>query len=72
MMGKVFCGKEIKTYKENVQLVYRFLLIKCHNDTLAEDLIQETFYEHINHWNDTTGLARFCMAEEDGDEIVWD
>lgn len=32
-----------KIYKENAQLVYRFLLTKCHNELVAEDLTQETF-----------------------------
>ena len=34
-------------YRQNAQLVYRFLLKQCHNEQLAEDLTQETFLQAI-------------------------
>lgn len=41
-------------YKQNVKIVYHFLLSKCHNELLAEDLTQETFlqaYKSIERYN---------------------
>lgn len=32
-------------YQENAQLVYHFLYKQCHDEKLAEDLTQETFYQ---------------------------
>ena len=32
-------------YRENAQVVYRFLYSICHNEQLAEDLTQETFLQ---------------------------
>lgn len=34
-------------YRQNAQLVYRFLLKQCHDEHLAEDLTQETFLRAI-------------------------
>lgn len=47
-------------YKENAQLVYRFLLTKCHNEHTAQDLTQETFlraYQSIDRYNGTCKLS---------------
>lgn len=41
-------------YEQNAKIVYHFLLSKCHNSTLAEDLTQETFlqaYKAIDRYN---------------------
>lgn len=41
-------------YKQNVKIVYYFLLSKCHNKELAEDLTQETFlqaYKSLERYN---------------------
>jgi RNA polymerase sigma-70 factor (ECF subfamily) len=32
-------------YRQHAQTVYKFLLAQCQNADLAEDLIQETFYQ---------------------------
>lgn len=34
-------------YRENAKLVYRFLLKQCHDEQLAEELTQETFFQAI-------------------------
>lgn len=34
-----------KIYKEHAQTVYAFLLIRCKDEHLAEELTQETFYQ---------------------------
>lgn len=43
-------------YQEHAQYIYRFLLAQCHNETLAEDLMQETFlkaYQSLERYNGT-------------------
>lgn len=34
-------------YQQHAQTVYRFLLAQCHNEALAEELTQETFYQAV-------------------------
>lgn len=36
-------------YKDNYQLVYKYLLSLTHNEDLAEELTEETFYKAIIH-----------------------
>lgn len=41
-------------YRQNVKIIYHFLLSKCHNEQLAEDLTQETFlqaYKSLERFN---------------------
>lgn len=41
-------------YEQNAKIVYHFLLSKCHNKLLAEDLTQETFlqaYKSLERYN---------------------
>lgn len=44
-----------ETYKEHAQTVYRFLLSMTHDNDLAEELTQETFYQAVK-----------CVGKYDG------
>lgn len=47
-------------YKQNAQIVYRFLYSTCHNEQLAEDLTQETFlqaYESIERFDGSCKIS---------------
>ncbi len=47
-------------YKENAQIVYYFILKRCHNRNLAEDITQETFLkaiESISKYNGSCKLS---------------
>lgn len=49
-----------KIYQENAQLVYRFLLTKCQNEQIAEDLTQETFlkaHQSLDRYNGACKLS---------------
>lgn len=34
-----------QVYQEHARLVYRYLLSQCHDEFVAEELCQETFYQ---------------------------
>ena len=34
-------------YKEHAETVFRFLLAMCHDEDIAEELTQETFYQAV-------------------------
>lgn len=36
-----------KIYQEHAKTVYAFLMLRCHNSDLAEELTQETFYQAV-------------------------
>lgn len=38
-------------YKDNYTIVYKYLLINCHNEDIAEELTQETFYRAVKNIN---------------------
>ncbi len=47
-------------YKQNAQIVYGFLYSKCKDETLAEDLMQETFLialERLEHFDGSCKLS---------------
>lgn len=38
-------------YKDNYTIVYKYLLTNCHNEDIAEELTQETFYRAVKNIN---------------------
>ena len=48
-------------YKENAALVYHFLLSKCKDRTLAEDLTQETFLQAIKSIKSFNGDCKISV-----------
>ena len=44
-----------KIYMQNAKLVYGFLLSKCNNPSIAEELTQETFYQAMKGWKGFKG-----------------
>ena len=48
-------------YKENAELVYHFLLSKCRNADLAEDLTQETFLQAIKSIGRYNGACKISV-----------
>ena len=44
-----------ETYEENRQLVRMFLMRLCGNESLAEELTQETFLRAMRHWKEFRG-----------------
>ncbi len=46
-----------QTYREYQQMVCGFLLRLCGNVHLAEELIQETFYQAFKHWDSFRGQS---------------
>ena len=45
-------------YKDNFQLVYKYLVILTHDEDIAEELTQETFYKAIKNINKFSGKAK--------------
>lgn len=48
-------------YEENAELVYHFLLSKCRNADLAEDLTQETFLQAIKSIGRYNGACKISV-----------
>lgn len=48
-------------YKENAELVYHFLLSKCRDADLAEDLTQETFLQAIKSIGNYNGTCKISV-----------
>lgn len=48
-------------YKENAELVYHFLLSKCRDADLAEDLTQETFLQAIKSIDRYNGTCKITV-----------
>lgn len=49
-----------KIYKENYQLVYKYLLSLTHNEDISEELTEETFYKatiNISKFNNNSNLS---------------
>lgn len=40
-----------QVYKENFKIVYKYLFCLTHNEDVAEELTQETFYRAVMHIN---------------------
>lgn len=48
-------------YQEQFPVVYRYLTALCGNQTLAEELTQETFYRAIEHGDSFRGECRLAV-----------
>ena len=48
-------------YKENADLVYHFLLSKCRNPDVAEDLTQETFLQALRSIDSYNGNCKISV-----------
>lgn len=48
-------------YKENAALVYHFLLSKCRNPDVAEDLTQETFFQALKSIDRYNGNCKISV-----------
>ncbi len=48
-------------YKENAALVYHFLLSKCRDPAMAEDLTQETFLRAIKYIDSYNGSCKISV-----------
>lgn len=48
-------------YREHAQTVYKFLLSQCHNETLAEELTQETFYQAVRSIDRFDGSCKISV-----------
>lgn len=48
-------------YKENAELIYHFLLSKCRDADLAEDLTQETFLQAIKSIDNYNGTCKMSV-----------
>ena len=46
-----------KIYQEHAKTVYAFLMLRCHNGDLAEELTQETFYQAMKSIDRFDGKA---------------
>lgn len=46
-----------KIYQEHAKTVYAFLMLRCHNSDLAEELTQETFYQAMKSIDRFDGKA---------------
>lgn len=44
-----------QSYREYERMVHAFLLRLCGNESLAEELTQETFYQALKHWKEFRG-----------------
>ena len=55
-------GKQVTNceaiYKEESHLVYRYLLSLCHEEGVAEELTQETFYQAVRSAKNFDGSCR--------------
>lgn len=51
----------VELYKENAALVYHFLLSKCRNPDVAEDLTQETFLQAFRSIDSYNGSCKISV-----------
>lgn len=52
-------------YKENYQLIYKYLLSLTHNEDISEELTEETFYKatiHISKFKNNSNLSTWLCA----------
>ncbi|TGY67202.1 RNA polymerase sigma factor [Dubosiella muris] len=47
-----------QVYQEHARLVYRYLLSQCHDEFVAEELCQETFYQAFRSLKQYDGTCR--------------
>ncbi len=45
-------------YKENYELVYKYLLANCHDEDISEELTQETFYRAVKNISHFKGESK--------------
>ena len=48
-------------YQENAELVYKYVLCLCHDSFLAEELVQETFYQAMRSINRYDGTCKLSV-----------
>lgn len=48
-------------YREHAKTVYKFLLSQCRNETLAEELTQETFYQAVRSIHRFNGSCKLSV-----------
>ena len=48
-------------YRTHAKTVYKFLLAQCHNEALAEELTQETFYQAVKSINRFDGSCKVSV-----------
>ena len=50
-----------RAYRENAELVYRYVFSLTRNADMAEEVTQQTFYEAIRHPGNYRGEAALCV-----------
>ena len=58
-------------YKEHGQLVYKYLLCLSHNESIAEELTQETFYIAIKKINSFQGKCKVSVWSCQIAKFLW-
>ena len=48
-------------YQQYAQTVYKFLMSQCHNESLAEELTQETFYQAVRSIHRFDGSCKISV-----------
>ncbi len=48
-------------YQENAELVYKYVLCLCHDSFLAEELVQETFYQAMRSIHRYDGTCKLSV-----------
>lgn len=48
-------------YQEHAKTVYKFLMSQCHNETVAEELTQETFYQAVRSIDRFHGTCKISV-----------
>lgn len=48
-------------YQEHAKTVYKFLMSQCHNEALAEELTQETFYQAVRSIDRFDGSCKISV-----------
>ena len=50
-----------KIYQEHAQTVFKFLMSQCHDESLAEELTQETFYQAVKSIHRFDGSCKISV-----------
>ena len=50
-----------KIYQEHAQTVFKFLMSQCHDESLAEELTQETFYQAVKSIHRFDGYCKISV-----------